>query len=269
MDLRPGVVMGILNITADSFYAGSRVTDTSQIIDRAGDMLEQGAIFLDLGGASTGLGAALTSAAEEAARVLPAIEALRHAFPAALISIDTYHAYVAEQAVAAGACLINDVSAGRLDAEMFSTAARLGVPYVLMHHRGIPAGRATEQAPYIGGLLPDILSYFAKALSELRTLGAKDVIVDPGFGFGKTMAQNWELLLRLPELRIAGCPIIIGLSRKRMIYELLNVEPEGALPGTIMANMVARQAGAHIFRVHDVGPAVQMLKMTNYLNEAV
>lgn len=258
---RPAV-MGILNITPDSFYAGSRVAP-DEVVATAGRMLAEGATFLDVGGYSTRPGAAGISAVEEADRVLPIIEAILTSFPEALISVDTFRASVAWQAVEAGACLVNDVAGGTLDPAMFATVAQLNVPYVLMHLRGTPQtmqSRATYQ-----NLVTEVIDELTIRLAELRALGQKDVVVDPGFGFAKTPAHNFELLENLEAFRLFDEPLLVGLSRKTTIWKTLNVSADEALNGTTVLNTVALQKGASILRVHDVREAIEAIELTHQL----
>ena len=253
-------VMGILNLTPDSFFAASRVASERDLLARAEAMLAAGAAVLDLGAYSTRPGAADIAEAEETARLLPAIAALRREFPAAFLSADTFRARVAEAAVHAGADLVNDVGGGTLDADMFATVGRLRVPYVLMHLRGTPQTMA-QLTHYDDDLVLTLLRYFRDGLAALRAAGAVDVVLDPGFGFAKTAAQSHELLRRLPELQALGLPILAGLSRKRMVYGPLGLAPEAALNGTTALHMVALQGGARLLRVHDVAEAVQAVQL--------
>ncbi|QJD80592.1 dihydropteroate synthase [Spirosoma rhododendri] len=261
------VVMGILNVTPDSFYAGSRVMDpahtTDLVLERAGQMLAEGATFLDLGGYSTRPGAADISPAEEADRLLPAIEAIRQHYPDALLSIDTFRASVARQAIAAGAHLINDVSGGTLDPTMFDTVAALRVPYVLMHMRGTPQ-TMQSRATYTN-VATEVIDELATQLVRLRTLGVADILLDPGFGFAKTPAHNFELLNNLDAFRLFDEPLLVGLSRKTTIWKTLGITAEEALNGTTVLNTVALQKGASILRVHDVREAAEAIKLTQQL----
>ena len=252
--------MGILNLTPDSFFAGSRVTSEADLLDRAGALLAAGAAVLDLGAYSTRPGAADVPAAEEMARLLPAVGALRRTFPDAFLSVDTFRAAVAEAAVAAGADLVNDVGGGTLDAEMWATVGRLRVPYVLMHLRGTPQTMA-QHTDYAGDIVLELLRYFRDGLGALHAAGAVDVVVDPGFGFAKTAAQSHELLRRLPELGALGRPLLAGLSRKRMVYGPLGLTPETALNGTTALHVLALQGGAKLLRVHDVAEAQQVIRL--------
>ncbi|SHJ39669.1 Dihydropteroate synthase [Hymenobacter daecheongensis DSM 21074] len=263
LDLRRPQVMGILNLTPDSFFAASRVApqaDHADLLRRAEAMLQAGAAVLDLGGYSSRPGAEHISEEEEKQRLLPALAAVRRAFPAAFLSVDTFRASVAAAAVAAGADIINDIGGGELDADMFATAGRLQVPYVLMHLRGTPQTMATL-TDYPDGLVPELVRYFRDKLAALRAAGVVDVVLDPGFGFAKNAAQNHELLGRLRELQLFGLPVLAGLSRKAMLYRPLGLTPEAALPGTVAVNTMALLNGACLLRVHDVAEAVQTIRL--------
>ncbi|WP_210513633.1 dihydropteroate synthase [Hymenobacter terricola] len=254
-------VMGILNLTPDSFFAGSRVASEKDLLARAEAMLQAGAAVLDLGACSTRPGAEAVAEAEETRRLLPAVEALRKEFPEAFLSVDTFRAGVAAAAVAAGADLVNDVGGGTLDPAMFATVGRLRVPYVLMHLRGTPQTMA-RLTQYEDDLVLTLLRYFRDGLAALRQAGAEvDVLLDPGFGFAKTAAQSHELLRRLPELQALGLPILAGLSRKKMVYGPLGLSPEAALNGTTALHMVALQGGARLLRAHDVAEAHQAIQL--------
>lgn len=252
--------MGILNLTPDSFYQGSRVQATDDLLRRAEQMLQAGAAVLDLGGYSTRPGAEDITEDEEKRRVLPAIQAVREAFPEAFLSVDTFRAAVATEAVALGADILNDISAGTLDAELLSAAGRLGVPYVLMHLRGTPQ-TMTQHTHYSGDLLLEMVRFFRTKLAELRAAGVVDVVLDPGFGFAKTSEQGYELLRRLPELNLLGLPLLVGVSRKSMVYKPLGLTPDAALTGTIAVHTMALLNGARLLRVHDVAEAVQTIKL--------
>ena len=253
-------VMGILNLTPDSFFAGSRVTSEKDLLARAEGMLKAGAAVLDLGAYSTRPGAEDISTAEETLRLLPAVEALRREFPQAFLSADTFRAGVAAAAVAAGADLVNDVGGGTLDPDMFATVGRLRVPYVLMHLRGTPQTMA-QLTHYDDDLVLTLLRYFRDGVVALRAAGVVDIVLDPGFGFAKTAAQSHELLRRLPELQVLGLPMLAGLSRKRMVYGPLGLGPETALNGTTALHMVALQGGARLLRAHDVAEAAQTIQL--------
>ena len=260
LDLRRPQVMGILNLTPDSFFAGSRVASENDLLVRAEAMLQAGAAVLDLGAYSTRPGAKDISEAEETRRLLPAVHALRKEFPAAFLSADTFRAGVAEAAVHAGADLVNDVGGGTLDAAMFATVGRLRVPYVLMHLRGTPQ-TMSQLTHYENDLVLTLLRYFRDGLAALRAVGVVDVLLDPGFGFAKTAAQSHELLRRLPELQALGLPVLAALSRKKMVYGPLGLGPETALNGTTALHMVALQGGAKLLRAHDVAEACQTVQL--------
>ncbi|MEJ8801258.1 dihydropteroate synthase [Pontibacter sp. H249] len=252
-------VMGILNITPDSFYPGSRLSSTEEAVARANQMLTDGADLLDVGGYSTRPGAAEVSEQEEVDRVAPAIEAIHAAFPEAILSVDTFRAKVAEAAVNAGAAIVNDVSGGILDETMFQTVARLQVPYILMHMRGTPQTMATLTK--YEDLVTEVIDELQAQQAKLTQLGVKDVILDPGFGFAKTVDQNFELLRRMDEMRILGLPILAGMSRKSMVYKSLEINQADALTGTIVVNTIALMKGADILRVHDVKETKQTIQL--------
>ena len=266
------VVMGILNATPDSFFAGSRIRNdnalTDQVIDVAQRMLNEGVTFLDIGGYSTRPGAGAVSSSQEADRVLPVIEAILTNFPDALISIDTFRADVARQAIESGAALINDVSGGTLDPAMFTTVADLNqassVPYVLMHLRGTP--QTMNKLAIYTDLMTEVIDELAIQLTTLRALGVKDVILDPGFGFAKTVEQNFFLLNNLTAFRVFDEPMLVGLSRKTTIWKTLKISADEALNGTTVLNTAALLNGASILRVHDVREAVEAIKLTQHLS---
>lgn len=260
LDLSRPRVMGIINLTDDSFYAGSRYTGDEEVMSVASRMLEDGADILDIGGCSTRPGSEEVSEPLERERVCRAAGLILSRFPDAVISVDTYRASVAEAAVAgAGASIINDISGGEMDAGMFPLVAQLNVPYILMHMQGTPA---TMQAdPVYNDVVADILEWFGVRLGWLKAAGVKDIILDPGFGFGKNAGHNFEMLRRLSGFRIAGLPILAGLSRKSIVWKTLGVTPEGALNGTSALNMIALVNGASILRVHDVLEARQVVTL--------
>lgn len=259
LDLSRPIVMGILNLTPDSFFDGGRFTDEVAMLQQAEKMLEEGAIILDIGGMSSRPGAQLISEEEELQRVLPAVRALLARFPDALISVDTFRSKVAAESVAAGASIVNDIYAGRFDGKMFGTVAELGVPYIMMHMQGEPADM--QVAPSYGDVVQEVLHFFIEKLGELRALGVKDVILDPGFGFGKTVEHNFQLLSNLSVFRMTELPILAGISRKSMICKVLKVNPERALNGTTALHVVALQQGARILRVHDVREAMEVIRL--------
>ncbi len=255
--------MGIINATPDSFYAQSRTSTKSQVVAKAGQMLNEGADLLDIGGFSTRPNAEQVSESEELNRVIPLVEALVSEYPEALISVDTFRAKVAWEAVQAGASLVNDVSGGQADEAMFSTVARLKVPYILMHMQGTPT--TMMQHTHYQHLVNDIALYFSQRTQALLALGHTDIIIDPGFGFSKTLEQNYTLLNSLNHLQKVGFPVLIGVSRKSMIYKLLKTTPEMALNGTNMLNFAALERGASILRVHDVKEAKETITLFNAL----
>jgi dihydropteroate synthase len=264
IDLRTPRVMGILNVTPDSFYDGHPVTTVNDLLKRAEKMLAEGATFLDVGGYSTRPGAADISVAEETARVLPLVQQLVTEFPEAVISVDTFRGAVARAAVESGAHLINDVSGGTLDDAMFDTVAALGVPYILMHMRGTPQ-TMTQRNEYTN-LLKDIVDFFHLRIAKLQQLGVKDIIIDPGFGFAKNVEQNFALLNSLQHFQMLGKPLLAGLSRKSMIWRTLSSSAEDALNGTSTLNTVALLKGARILRVHDVKPAMEVVKLVQAMH---
>ncbi|WP_118951462.1 dihydropteroate synthase [Taibaiella helva] len=256
------LVMGILNVTPDSFYTKGRENNPGDHLLKAGKMLEEGAAILDIGGMSTRPGAQVISAAEETDRVVPVIALIRQHFPEAFISIDTYRAAVARAAVEAGADMINDISAGKLDPEMLSAVAAMRVPYILMHMQGTPADM--QHAPVYNDVTADILDFFLGKIQQCREAGIADIILDPGFGFGKTQAHNYQLLKGMHIFSITGLPLLAGLSRKSMVYRLLESSAEAALNGTTALHMLALQQGASLLRVHDVKEAVECIKLYRF-----
>ena len=260
MDLSRPQVMGIINVTPDSFYAGSRTQTEIALARRVEQVVAEGASILDIGGYSSRPGAADVSPEEEMARLRRGLEVIRRVHPEAVVSVDTFRASVARQCVEeSGVALINDISGGEMDAEMFPTVAALGVPYILMHMQGTP--QTMQQAPHYDHLLRDVFLYFARKVQQLRDLGAKDIILDPGFGFGKTMEDNYALLAHLDEFGIFGLPLLVGVSRKSMITRLLGITPDDALNGTTVINTLCLTKGAHILRVHDVRQAVEAVRL--------
>jgi dihydropteroate synthase len=252
------MVMGIINATADSFHAASRA-DVDRALHLADRMLTDGASILDIGGQSSRPGSEQGSAEEEAARVLPVITAVRQRFPEVLISVDTWRASVAREAVACGASLVNDIGAGLLDEAMLHTVASLGVPYIAMHMQGTPA--IMQQAPHYTDVAAEVTHFLSQRLQAAHHAGIADVILDPGFGFGKSTAHNYTLLRELGRLTALGVPVLAGLSRKRMINAVLGTTPEDALNGTTSLNTIALLNGASLLRVHDVKEAVQAVKL--------
>lgn len=259
LDLSTPKVMGILNVTPDSFYDGGKFTGEEHLLNQVKKMLDEGASFIDVGGYSSRPGAADIAEEEEAARVVPAIQLITKHFPQCIISIDTFRSSIAIKSVEAGASIINDISGGEQDPRMFKTVVSLKVPYILMHMRGTPQTMTTQTA--YSNLLKDITDYFHAKIHQLHQLGAKDIIIDPGFGFAKTADQSFELLHHLDYFKILGHPILAGISRKSMIWKTLNTTTEGALNGTTALNTVALLKGASILRVHDVKEAVECINL--------
>ncbi len=265
LSLEAPVVMGILNATPDSFFAGSRKLGVAEILTTAGEMLAAGATILDMGGASSKPGAKEVSAGEEIKRVVPAIKAVRSAFPDAWISIDTFHASVAEAAVFAGADLVNDISGGQMDAAMLPTVGALGVPFIAMHMQGTP--QTMQLAPRYENVVQEVLEILRARLAACRQAGIKDVILDVGFGFGKTTEHNYQLLRNGAVFRALGCPLLAGISRKGMVWKPLGITPENALNGSTALHMLALLEGASILRVHDVREAVEAVKLFRLYNQ--
>ena len=266
IDLTTPKIMGILNLTPDSFYDGSLYNNTDLALAQTEKMLHEGATFIDVGGASSKPGAVQVSADEELARVLPVIDKIHIKFPDTLISIDTYRSDVAKQAVAAGAAMVNDISAGNLDAKMLKTVGALGVPFVAMHMQGKPQNM--QDKPSYDNILTEIRSFFAAKIYAGHKAGIHDIIIDPGFGFGKTLEHNYLLLKHLSSIQMDGIPMLIGVSRKSMIYKLLQIEVAEAGNGTSVLNTVALQQGAQILRVHDVKEAHQAVQLIEKLKNA-
>ena len=260
MDLSQPQVMGILNVTPDSFYAGSRGVTERDIIERLRQMTDEGASIIDIGAYSSRPDADDVSTEEEMARLRHALNLVRQHQPDAVVSVDTFRADVARMCVEEyGVAMVNDISAGEMDDEMYPTIARLGVPYIAMHMKGTP--QTMQINPQYEHFLKEIFYFFSEKVQKLRDLGVKDIIIDPGFGFGKTMEHNYQLMNHLEEFKLFGLPLLVGISRKSMIYKLLGTTPEEALNGTTVLNTIALQKGAHILRVHDVKAAVEAVKI--------
>jgi dihydropteroate synthase len=253
------MIMGIINVTPDSFFDGNAYKTTHDFLQQAGKMIADGAAIIDIGGQSTRPGSERISAASEMLRVIPVIEAIKLHYPEVLISIDTYHAEVATAAVLVGASMVNDISGGDMDQQMWSTVAALEVPYVLMHIRGTPENMQ-EMTDY-ADLIKEITDYFIIKIDACRKAGIKDIIIDPGFGFAKTTNQNFELLKNLSLINLSGLPILAGVSRKSMVYKTLGGTPALALNGTTVLNTIALMNGATILRVHDVKEAKEAVTL--------
>ena len=266
LSLDEPVVMGIINATPDSFYEGHLKLNTDEMIALAGKMIQDGASLLDVGGLSTRPGSMPVSVQEETDRVLPIMEAIHKAYPEIILSVDTYNSRVAREAVNSGASIINDISGGNMDIDMLHTVAELGVPYICMHMQGTPA--TMQQAPVYNDIVTEVLDFFIAKTDTCNKAGIKDVIVDPGFGFGKTIEHNFQLLKALEVFAIIKKPVLAGLSRKGTIYKTLGVTAADALNGTTVLNTIALMNGASILRVHDVKEANEAIKLFNAYKKA-
>lgn len=267
LDLSTPCVMGILNVTPDSFYAGSRMQTEADIAARVEQIVKEGAGIIDIGAYSSRPNADPVSAQEEMERLRLGLEVIGRVCPDAVVSVDTFRADVARMSVEEyGVAIINDISAGEMDAEMFSTVARLNVPYIMMHMQGTPQNM--QQCPHYDNLLKEVFEYFARKVQQLRDRGVKDIILDPGFGFGKTLEHNYELLAHLDDFRVFELPLLVGISRKSMIYRLLEITPQEALNGTTVLNTLCLLKGADILRVHDVREAVEAVKTVEAMKQA-
>ncbi len=258
------IVMGIINITPDSFYKTSRMQHESDMLQQVSNMLEEGAAIIDIGGQSTRPGSERLSAGEELNRVMPAIESIHKNFPGAFISVDTYYASVAENAIAAGASIINDISGGTMDENMIPVVGRFAVPYICMHIQGRP--ETMHQNPVYENVTREVLDFFICQTERCRLQNINDIIIDPGFGFGKTISHNFQLLKELGVFKMLNKPILAGLSRKSTIYKTLSITAEESLNGTTALNMIALLNGANILRVHDVKEAVETIKLFDAYN---
>lgn len=257
--LEQPMIMGILNTTSDSFFDGGKYHTIETALHRCDKLLTEGADIIDIGGQSTRPGADMTTPNEEIQKTVPVIEAIVKRFPEVIISIDTFRAKVAHLAVEAGACIVNDVSAGDDDELMIPTVASLNVPYIAMHKKGIP--KTMQDNPLYRNVVMEVDNYFKLKIQQLDSAGIKDIIIDPGFGFGKTLENNYELMQHLGDFHHFSKPILVGISRKSMIWKLLDTNPDGALNGTTVLNTIAIQKGAQILRVHDVREAVEVRKI--------
>jgi len=263
VDLNTPKVMGVLNITPDSFYDGGRYKDAKSILNQTEKLISEGATFLDIGAYSSRPGADFISENEELKRIVPVVELIQKNNPDVLISIDSFRAKVIRECVSAGAVISNDISAGKLDPDMIKTVGELGVPYIMMHMRGTP--QTMKNHTTYQHLINEIYAYFSKQIELARQHNITDIIIDPGFGFAKTLAQNYELLNQMEFFKNLNCPILTGVSRKSMIYKVLGCTANEALNGTTALNMVALMNGACILRVHDVKEAVECIKLFNQL----
>lgn len=267
VDLSTPQVMGILNVTPDSFFAGSRKQTDAEIAARVEEILSQGASMIDIGAYSSRPNADHVSAQEEMERLRRGLKILRRVTPEAMVSVDTFRADVARMCVEEyGVGIINDIAGGEMDADMFDTVARLRVPYIMMHMQGTPQNM--QQAPHYDNLMKEIFMYFARKVQQLHDRGVCDIILDPGFGFGKTLEHNYELLAHLEEFDVFDLPLLVGISRKSMIYRLLDTTPQEALNGTTALHTISLMKGAHILRVHDVREAVETVKIVTAMQKA-
>ena len=266
INLKTPLVMGIVNVTPDSFYSESRKQSEKDIVKRVQQILDEGGTIIDIGGQSTTPTSTLHSAKEELERLAPALSIIQREFPDAILSVDTFYADVAKAAVEEyGVSIINDISGGQIDDKMFTTVAGLNVPYILMHMRGTP--QTMQQFTKYDNFIEDIIYYFSKKISHLNKLGVNDIIVDPGFGFSKTLEQNYEVMAHLKYFHIFDTPLLVGISRKSMLYKPLETTADKSLNATTVLNTYAIQSGASILRVHDVKEAVECVKLTNKLNK--
>lgn len=263
IDLSSPKVMGIVNSTPDSFYDGGRSTNEKSVLLQVEKMLNDGAAFIDVGGYSSKPNAEFVSEEEELQRVIPTIKSILKEFPDAILSIDSFRSQVARQAVESGVAIVNDISAGNLDENMMRTVAQLGVPYCMMHMKGTP--KTMQSLAHYDDLVKEILFYFSQKIAQARSFGISDLIVDPGFGFAKTLEQNFELLNKLELFQMLELPLLVGVSRKSMIYKTLQTDAENALNGTTSLNTISILKGAKILRVHDVKEAVECVKLCEKL----
>ncbi len=259
------LVMGIINTTPDSFFSGSRQESVDAVLAKAETMIQEGATILDVGGQSTRPGSDKLTVEEELKRVIEPIAAINKKFPEIFVSIDTYYSTVATMAVAAGASIVNDISAGSIDSKMISTVAALKVPYVLMHMQGTP--QTMQQQPVYENVTREVLDFLIMKVNDLHISGITDIIVDPGFGFGKSIAHNFELLRNLPVFKMLNCPLLLGISRKSSIYKTLGTTTENSLNGTTVLHTIGLLNGASILRVHDVREAMEIIKLIDTYNQ--
>lgn len=268
IDFSEPVVMGIINVTPDSFYNGGKLTDKKVLLKTVEQMIKDGAAFIDVGGISTKPGAAMVSTKIELERLLPAIHAIRKSFPEIPLSIDTFRSWVAVRVIdEIGPIVVNDVSGGTLDSKMFETIGKMNVPYILTHIQGTPQNM--QENPYYEDVIKDISTWLSERVKRLTKFGVKDVIIDPGFGFGKTIQHNYDLLNRLDSFKVFQLPVMVGLSRKSMIHKWLGIKPDEALNGTTVLNTMALLGGADILRVHDVKAATEAIELLKALKSTV
>jgi dihydropteroate synthase len=267
LDLSVPRVMGILNVTPDSFYKGSRIIDKVDVVNKVRKMISDGMDIVDVGGYSSRPGAKEVSLKEELDRVIPIIEIISSEFPELPISIDTFRSEVVEKSISAGAGIVNDISAGEMDVDMFATVAQFQVPYIAMHMKGTPQNM--QDNPTYDDVMLEMIRYFSEKVNKLRQMNVNDIILDPGFGFGKTLSHNYEILNRFQLLQNIGLPILTGISRKSMINKVLQITPDQALNGTTVLNTIALTKGTNILRVHDVREAKQSVLLWGAVNSGV
>jgi dihydropteroate synthase len=262
------MVMGILNVTPDSFYDGGKYNLEKDIVERVSEIISEGADFVDIGGYSTRPGASQISEKEELERLLPAVKVVKKHFPNIAISIDTFRSEIASRVVEeTGACMVNDISGGNFDLKMFETVARLGVPYILMHSQGDPS--TMQKKPTYNDVVQDIIMYFSERVEKLKLLGVNDIIIDPGFGFGKTVEHNYQLMNSIDAFKVFQLPVMVGISRKSMIWKVLDITPDESLNGSTVLNALSLAGGADILRVHDVKEAVETVKIVEKLKTTI
>lgn len=264
IDLSIPKVMGILNVTPNSFFDGGKYNDESEILSQVEKIIADGATFIDLGAYSSKPSAEFVSEQEELDRIIPAVQLILKHFPEALLSIDTFRAGVAKACIENGAAIINDIAAGELDDKMFDVIAKYNVPYIMMHMRGTP--QTMQSMTNYEDIIKEMLFYFSEKIHKARSLGINDLIIDPGFGFAKTIEQNYEVMQKMELFQMLELPLLVGISRKSMIYKVLNSSPKDALNGTTFLNTIALTKGASILRVHDVKEAVECVQLWNKMN---
>lgn len=264
IDLSTPKVMGILNITPNSFFDGGKYNNETELLERVAKMLDEGATFIDVGAYSSKPNAEFVSEAEEIARIIPVVNLLQKHFPDILLSIDTFRAEVAKRCIENGAAIINDISAGKLDDKMLETIAEFQVPYIMMHMKGTP--QTMQTLTQYDDIIKEMLFYFSERIAAARAFGINDIIADPGFGFAKTLEQNFEVMQKMELFQMLELPLLIGVSRKSMIYKILDINAQTALNGTTVLNTIALTKGAKILRVHDVKEAVEAIQLFNKIN---
>jgi len=264
IDLSTPKVMGILNVTPNSFFDGGKYNDESELLTQVGKMINDGATFIDIGAYSSKPSAEFVSEEEEIGRIIPAVQLILKHFPEALLSIDTFRSEVAKACIENGAAIINDISSGNLDDAMFEVIAQYKVPYIMMHMRGTP--QTMQSMTHYDDIVKEMLFYFSEKISKARSLGINDLIIDPGFGFAKTIDQNYEVMRKTELFQLLELPLLVGISRKSMIYKPLNISAEEALNGTTVLNTIALTKGANILRVHDVKEAMECVQLWNKMN---